>query len=91
MRLICREDIDRVRPVVDAIKNELEFRALTVDLWMDMRNLVPGEKWDLAIAEALRTSIGFIFFLSPRSLRSRWVEHELTVAAASLDRLIIPV
>ena len=86
-----REDINRVRPVVDALKSELKFRALPIDLWMDTSNLVPGEKWDLAIADALRTSIGFIFFLSPRSLRSRWVEHELTVASASLDRLIVPV
>jgi predicted nucleotide-binding protein len=86
-----RQDIDRVRPIVGAVKDELEFRALPVDLWMDTSNLVPGEQWDVAITEALRASIGFIFFLSPRSLQSDWVARELTLAAASLDRLIIPV
>jgi predicted nucleotide-binding protein len=86
-----RLDIDRVRPIVDAIKDELDFRALPIDLWMDTSNLLPGEQWEVAIADALRASVGFIFFLSPRSLQSDWVRREVTVAAGPLDRLIIPV
>jgi predicted nucleotide-binding protein len=87
----AREDIDRVRPLVDAVREELKFRALPVDLWMDMSNLRPGEQWDAAITEALESSIGFLFFVSPRSMRSDWVKHELEIAAAAPDRLIIPV
>jgi predicted nucleotide-binding protein len=85
-----RQDIDRVRPIVDVVKDELEFRALPVDLWMDTSNLVPGEQWDVAITDALRASIGFIFFLSPRSLQSEWVARELARAELN-ERLIIPV
>src|SRR5947209_3087622 len=87
----AREDLDRVRPLVDAVRRELDFRALPVELWMDMSHLRPGEQWDVAIAEALRASIGFIFFVSPRSMHSDWVRHELEIAAAAPDRLIIPV
>ena len=87
----AREDLDRVRPLVDAVRSELEFRALPVDLWMDISNLQPGQQWDVAIAEALGSSIGFLFFVSPRSMRSEWVRRELEIAAASSDRLIIPV
>ncbi len=87
----AREDLDRVLPLVDAIKSELAFRALPVDLWMDVSNLRPGEQWNDTIAEALESSIGFLFFLSPRSLRSEWVRRELEIAAARSDPLIFPV
>jgi predicted nucleotide-binding protein len=87
----AREDVDRVRPLVDAVREELSFRALPVDVWMDMANLRPGQQWNVAITEALEASIGFLFFVSPRSLRSDWVRQELEIAAAGSGRLIIPV
>jgi len=87
----AREDVDRVRPLVDAVRKELEFRALPVELWMDLSNLRPGEQWNVAITEALEASIGFLFFVSPRSLRSDWVRGEVEIAAAGSGRLIIPV
>jgi TIR domain/Predicted nucleotide-binding protein containing TIR-like domain len=87
----AREDLERVRPLVDAVREELAFRALPVDVWMDISNLRPGEEWNAAIAEALEASIGFLFFLSPRSLRSAWVRREVQIAATASGRLIIPV
>jgi hypothetical protein len=69
----AREDLEHVRPLVDAVKEELAFRVLPVDVWMDVSALRPGEQWDVAISEALKASVGFLFFLSPRSLRSNWV------------------
>src|SRR5262249_49570821 len=86
-----REDVARVQPLVDAVREELALRALPVDIWMDVSNLRPGEQWNAAISEALNDSIGFLFFLSPRSLRSDWVRHEVEIAAADSNRLIIPV
>lgn len=87
----ARADLDRVRPLTDAVKRELEFRALPVDLWMDVNDLQPGENWDRAIGDALKSSIGFLFFISRDSLQSNFVRRELEVAATSIDRLIIPV
>jgi hypothetical protein len=43
------------------------------------------------IQNALATSIGMLIFVSPQSLESDWVIREVTVAAKSAQRLIIPV
>jgi predicted nucleotide-binding protein len=58
---------------------------------MDVSSLQPGELWNEAIAHALESSIGFLFFLSPRSIRSELVSREIAAAAKVQDRLIIPV
>ena len=61
----AREDIDRVRPICEAVRLQLAFRALPVELWVDVSNLKPGEQWNISIEKALRSSIGFLFFVSP--------------------------
>src|SRR5689334_13059236 len=86
-----RDDFQKVRSVVDAVSDELKARDLPVDVWMDLANLSPGEQWDLAITDALKSSIGFLFFVSPRSIGSDWVRRELEIAASSRERLIIPI
>jgi hypothetical protein len=73
----AKEDLDRVRPLVDAVRQELAFRVLPIELWIDISDLRPGEQWNIAIGEALEASVGFLFFVSPRSLRSDWVRREL--------------
>ena len=87
----AREDVERVRPLVDAVRNELASRALPVDVWMDIWNLRPGEHWNAAISEALKASIGFLFFLSESSLHSDWVRRQVDMAATAQGRLILPV
>jgi predicted nucleotide-binding protein len=88
----AREDIDLVRPFVEAFRVEAARRDLRVDLWMDVLDLKPGELWDETITEALQRSIGIIFFVSPRLLQSASVRHELKIAAGGgRNRLIINV
>ncbi|WP_439408526.1 TIR domain-containing protein [Bradyrhizobium sp. DASA03076] len=87
----AREDLALVRPLVDAVREELDFRSLPIQLWMDIADLKPGEEWNASISEALTAAIGFLFFLSPRSLRSDWVRREIEIAARVPGRLIIPV
>ena len=87
----ARADLDRVLPLVDAVREELSFRALPVELWMDQANLSAGEQWDIQIQNALSSSIGILVFLSPRSLQSDWVLREISAAATSTRRLILPV
>ena len=78
-------------PVVDAVRRELEFRAVPIKVWIDVYNLQPGESWDSALTEALNSSVGFLFFVSPRALQSEWIRHELDIATASADKLLIPI
>jgi predicted nucleotide-binding protein len=58
---------------------------------MDVYDLAPGQQWNDAITKALQQCVGFLFFLSPRSLRSEWVQRELDVATTASDPLIVPV
>ncbi len=87
----AREDAGRVLPIVEAVRRELDLRALPIHVWMDVDNLRPGESWDSAIANALELSVGFLFFVSPRSLRSDWIRREIQIAATDAGRLIFPV
>jgi predicted nucleotide-binding protein len=87
-------DLDRVFPVVEAIRRELELRQAPVGVWIDVTDLRPGDSWSSAIFEALQASIGFLFFASPRSLKSEWVRRQLqiaTYAAGHAGSLIIPI
>jgi hypothetical protein len=86
----ARQDFDRVGPVVDELRAELDRRAIPVEVWIDISNLRPGESWRESIAHSLESSIGFLFFVSSSSLRSKWVRQELEAAAGTL-RLVIPV
>jgi predicted nucleotide-binding protein len=87
----ARPDVAHVLPLVDAVRAELEARALPVQLWIDQSDLIAGQQWDLQIQHALGSSIGMLVFVSPRSLQSEWVVREVTIAAESEKRLIIPI
>ena len=87
----AREELERVRPLVDAVRKEFASRALPVSVWMDILNLNPGERWEAAILEALEASVGLLFFLSAESVRSDWVRRQLEIADTTSDRLIIPI
>jgi predicted nucleotide-binding protein len=87
----AHEDVDRVRPLVEAVKIQLITNGVRADVWMDTLDLKPGEAWDATIARALEASCGFLFFVSPYSLKSEWIRKELEVAAKDEDRLLIPV
>ena len=78
-------------PVVEAVRRELEFRAAPIKVWMDVSDLQPGMSWNSALTDALKSSVGFLFFVSPRSLQSAWTRRELEIATASAEKLIIPV
>jgi len=89
----AREDLERVRPLVEELRREYQRRELNVDVWMDVDRLLPGQQWELEIARGLEESIGLLVFVSQTSVRSNWVKRELDVAAKAeaLGRLIIPV
>jgi len=84
-------DSYRVSEVIDSVKLHFKKRVIPVELWMDTTHLVPGNRWDVVISEALEASIGILLFISPQSLQSEWVHKELEFAAESPDHLILPV
>ena len=65
-----KQDLDRIRPLLDAVRRELEVRSLPVELWVDIINLQPGQQWAHVIGEALQLSIGALSFVSHNSLNT---------------------
>jgi predicted nucleotide-binding protein len=80
-----------VEPIVAALRVEYQARKLPIDVWIDREELRPGEQWGHAIRRALLDSFGLLIFVSPASMRSKWVRTELDVAAAATDRFVVPV
>jgi predicted nucleotide-binding protein len=87
----ARSDLENVRPLVDDLRHEYQVRDLGVDIWMDVDDLHPGQKWEQEILRGLDNSIGLLVFVSHAALKSDWTRREFEAAAESLDRLIIPV
>ena len=77
-----REDQTVARRYADALKPE------GFDVWWDTE-LRPGESFDAVIEQALRAAKAVVVLWSPRSVASRWVRAEATLA----DRLktLVPV
>jgi hypothetical protein len=70
----ARDDEAAVRPVLEKLKNA------GVDLFVPEEKILPGEVWSDRIDDAIQSADAFLAFLSPRSTRSDWVQHELAVA-----------
>lgn len=56
---------------------QADLRAQGVPLWVATSSILPGEKWAAAIDRGLRESGIFAVILTPNTLASTWVEHEL--------------
>jgi predicted nucleotide-binding protein len=87
----ARSDADRVRSLLDALEAALASSMLPLDLWIDILSLTPGENWDLAISNALQSSIGFLWLGSSISAHSPIINQELSFFSRRQDALIIPV
>lgn len=80
----ARSDGEAVGEIYEILKAE------GLDPWMDVKNLLPGEKWMQAIRRALSRADFFLFFLSPRSSGRRGVlqkeiRQALEIAEGHLD------
>jgi len=74
-----------------ALSRELEKRGLSV--WLDKRNLLPGDNWSLEIGKAMAKSQAMIVLISPESMRSDKVRQEIEYALghSSFKRRVFPV
>jgi len=50
------------------------------EVWDPSEQLLPGDNWPLKIGEALEESRAMIVLLSPDSMKSEWVRHEIEYA-----------
>jgi hypothetical protein len=81
-----------------AIRLYRDLRALGAEPWLDLEELVGGQRWQEAIREALAVSTHFIALLSERSVNKRgFVQKELADALEILKEFppdavyVIPV
>jgi DNA-binding NarL/FixJ family response regulator len=87
-----RDDKEKVCEVYDSL-NDKGYKP-----WMDIKNMLPGEKWKYAIREAISDSHFFLVFLSSNSYDKRGffrkeISMALDIAEEKLDSdiYIIPV
>jgi len=68
------------------------LRKSGLDVW-DGTEILPGENWAAKVAEALQNSQAMVVLLTPNSLRSSHVRHEISYALGDehYDRRLIPV
>ncbi len=78
----AREDYSAVRRLF------LDLKAAGFEPWLDDENLLPGQKWELEIERAIRTSDFFIALLSARSTSKKgYVQKEIRQALDVLNEL----
>jgi TIR domain len=74
-----------------ALSKELAKHGLSV--WRDEEELFPGDNWALRIGEALQKSNAMVVLVSPKSMQSKWVRHEIEYALGDLryENRLFPV
>jgi TIR domain len=67
-----------------------DLKTTGARVWLDQRNITPGERWDRAIEDALLNCTCLIVVLSPSSVRSVNVLDEVSFALEK-EKQIVPV
>jgi hypothetical protein len=70
----ARRDSEVVSRIVDELQN------LGIRTWVDSAQLIAGTSWVRAISDALQEAQALLFFISPASVQSKVVTHELETA-----------
>ena len=87
-----RDDLHRVAPVYNALA-AAGFRP-----WLDVENLLPGQKWEFSIQKAIKEAHFFVVFISHNSISKKgYVQKEVRIALDLIssreieEHYIIPV
>lgn len=73
-----------------ALKLGRDLRAAGAAIWLDQLDIKPGERWDVAIQQALAGCARLLVILSPSSVESTNVMDEVSYALEE-NKLVIPV
>lgn len=72
------------------LKLAKELRSAGVNLWLDQLDIPAGDRWDLAVEEALKACPCLLIVLSPASVDSHNVMDEVSFALG-VKKKIVPV
>lgn len=78
----ARADVDLVRQLSDAI------RAQGWSTWVDRVSIPSASEWMAEIRLGIESADGFVFVITPQSLRSRMCRVELSIAVELSKRLL---
>jgi len=88
----AKEDADKVKAIYKKLRRE------SLNPWLDIANLLPGQEWDKVILKTIRSARFVIVFLSKNSVNKRgYVQKEIREALDAADMMpegeifIIPV
>lgn len=73
------------------LRDELEGREPPTPVWLDRRDIQPGEDWDEAIAEALKTCRSLLFVMTPDSVEDESVCKREWMHALRYKKPVIPL
>ena len=68
-----------------------ELRVAGIDVSLDTEFLRPGEPFEVVILNRVRSADALIFFVSPSSLQSKWVEDELLAFSETSNKAVFPI
>lgn len=78
-----REDINRVEPIYEALKVIGRF-----DVWMDVKDIMPGQLWAEEITKVIRGIDFFLVFISRNTFqREGFIQKEIRMALEKDKRL----
>jgi hypothetical protein len=75
----------------DTLREQLRHFGTELMVWDPASEIIPGENWALKYGKALEKADAVIVLLSPDSVKSDWVKHEIDYVLSSpkfRDRLI---
>src|SRR5262245_16537867 len=75
---------------VFALKLANDLRSAGVNLWIDQLDIPAGDRWDIAVGNALKASPRLLLVLSPAAVESQNVMDEVAFALES-NKNIVPV
>ena len=80
-------DKDVVSWIADVLKES------GMDVWVDTREILPGDNWAEKIAKALEESQAMVVLLTPDTLNSKWMSWDIQYALGkkAYNKRIIPV
>ena len=71
-----------------ALKLASDLKAAGANVWLDQLDIVPGDRWDRSVEDALTECPGMLLILSPASVKSENVMDEVSRALETNKRLI---
>jgi hypothetical protein len=80
----CREDSDF------ALRLAGDLKAAGASVWLDQMDIIPGQRWDRAVEDALTNCPRMLVILSPTSVNSTNVMDEVSFALEE-KKTVIPV